>query len=76
MRTSMVLGFALAAILIASRALAGDFEDGVRLYANKDYAGARAAFLRAAAESDARAQLNLGLIYFNGHGVEIGRAHV
>jgi TPR repeat protein len=50
-------------------ASAGSFEDGVKSYANKDYADARKAFLAAAALDDPRAQLNLGLIYFNGHGV-------
>lgn len=69
MRVSTGLGFALAAILLTSRVLAGDFEDGVTLLSNKDYASARAIFLRAAAQGDPRAQLNLGLIYFNGNGI-------
>ena len=59
---------AIAAALVAP-AHAGDFDDGVRLYAARDYLSAAAAFQRSATQGHAKAQYNLGFMYENGQGV-------
>ena len=48
---------------------AQDFERGVAADRRADYAAARAAWLAAADQGDARAQNNLGLMYQTGRGV-------
>ena len=49
--------------------LAADFDAGVAAYDQDDYATALQEFRPLAAQGDARAQFNLGLMYANGEGV-------
>jgi uncharacterized protein len=69
MRVWRALGIAVIVLSAATRVIAGDFEDGLKFYGDARYTEAREAFEKAAARGDARAQFQLGLIYFNGHGV-------
>jgi hypothetical protein len=55
--------------MFASAAWAGDFEDGVTALDNKNYPVALAKFRLVAAQGGASAQLNLGMMFFNGLGV-------
>ncbi len=64
------IGCILAVTLLACRAFAGDFEEGMRSYKNKDYAAALTFLRRAADEGNASAQFNLGVMYAAGQGVE------
>jgi TPR repeat protein len=67
MRVLAVFGIVLAPA--AAPAVAGDFEDGVKFVESKDYARAISSFRKAAARGDAKAQNNLGVIYYKGEGV-------
>ena len=61
----------LAALLLsAGGACAGQFEDAVAAHDRGDYATALRIFRSLAANGEERAQFNVGLIYYNGHGVE------
>lgn len=51
-----------------------DLNQGVALYEDEDYAGAAAAFTRAAEKGNADAQFNLGLMYLKGQGVPLDNA--
>ena len=64
----VVLIFALSAW--AGAAHAGDIEDGVRLYREKDFAGALQPLRKAAETGDPIAWELLGAMYFRGEGVE------
>ena len=62
---------ALAVLLLsAGTARADQFEDAVAAHDRGDYATALRRFRSLAAKGDERAQFNIGLIYYNGHGVE------
>lgn len=56
-------------LCLTSGVSASPFEEGVAKYKNADYAGAINAWRLAAATGNARAQLNLGVIYAKGQGV-------
>jgi len=58
-----------ALLLSVSAAWAGPFEDGVAASERGDYATALRIFHSLAAQGDAEAQFNLGVIYFDGKGV-------
>jgi len=60
---------AIALLIFAGSAWAGDLEDGVTAYWTEDYATALKKFKSAAAKKNARAQLGLGDMYFHGYGV-------
>ena len=61
----VVLAFALA----AAPAIAGPFDDGMRLYEKHDYRAAFTAFHRAADAGDAAAMRRIGFLYYDGKGV-------
>ena len=54
---------------LAAPVLAGPFEDGRAAYNRGDYATALRLWLPLAEQGDAIVQLNLGLLYYWGHGV-------
>ena len=56
-------------LLSAGAAWAGAFEDGVAAQKNGDYTNALRIFTSLAAQGDARAQYNLGVMYQYGQGV-------
>jgi uncharacterized protein len=59
----------IVAAATAGAALAGPYDDGVAALSNGDYATARTLWQPLAEQGDARAQSQLGLLYFNGRGV-------
>jgi TPR repeat protein len=59
----------LATALNISVVCASDFEDGLAAHETKDFATALRKFKSAAAQGDARAQSNIGLMFHNGQGV-------
>ena len=59
----------VVALLVGSAAAAGPFEDGLSAYNRGNYATALRAFRPLAEQADARAQYNLGLMYWYGDGV-------
>jgi TPR repeat protein len=61
--------FGVLSLLLAAPCLAGDLEDGVRLYDQKRHAQAITAFQRAAVAGNAEAQRRLGFMYYHGEGV-------
>ena len=61
--------FFLALAICVSAAWAGDFEDGVAAHEKKDFATALRKYKSAAAQGNAGAQLNLGVMYNIGQGV-------
>ena len=67
MRTRLTIG--VVSLLLTAHCLAGDLEDGARLYEQKRYAQAIAAFQRAAAAGNTEAQRRLGFMYYHGEGV-------
>ena len=56
-------------LLLAGTAWGGDFEDGNAAYLKNNYSVAIAKFKLAAAQGDAQAQFNIGVMYSNGRGV-------
>ena len=70
--------FFLALAICVSAAWAGDFEDGVAAHEKKDFATALRKYKSAAAQGNAGAQLNLGVMYNIGQGVvqDYMRAHI
>jgi len=56
-------------LCLAAPVLAGPFEDGRAAYNRGDYATALRLWLPLAEQGDAIVQLNLGLLYYWGHGV-------
>ena len=65
------MGFIIDAIfqLIFTAVIASDLEAGLSAMEQKDYATASAKFHSAAQQGNARAQSNLGVLYFEGQGV-------
>jgi hypothetical protein len=55
-----------------SRPGPGQFDEGVRLYQAKDYAGAARIFMKLAEKGDAKAQLQIGYQYQYGQGLKKG----
>ncbi len=74
------MGFIIDAIfqLIFTAVIASDLEAGLSAMEQKDYATASAKFHSAAQQGNARAQSNLGVLYFEGQGVarDYTRAHM
>jgi hypothetical protein len=66
--TTLALAVSLA-IAGASVSLADDLSDGLDAYQARDFAAALKHFRKASEEGIADAQLHLGAMYFNGHGV-------
>jgi TPR repeat protein len=64
----LVTAMSLLAIL-ALPALAGDFAKGLSAYDTGDYATALQEWRPLAEQGDAPSQFNLGLLYYDGHGV-------
>jgi len=62
-------GCLLAASMLYCAAALADYQAGVSAYRRGDFAVAAREFRDAAAQSDRRAQLNLGLLYDRGEGV-------
>lgn len=60
----------LSALLLAGLEVGADFSQGVAAYNNGNFTKAADEFLIAAEKGDIRAQLNLGLLYDQGQGVE------
>lgn len=67
MRLITTAGFVL--VLLALPAIAGDFEDGLKSYNNKDYSKAIESFMKAAEQGHVGAQSRLGFMYYAGQGV-------
>ncbi len=63
------LALALLALPLTLPAFAGDFEDGMQFILNKDYPKAVESFKKAAAQGNADAQFNLGVLYSRGRGI-------
>ncbi len=55
--------------LLTLPTFAGNFEDGMKLYASKDYTGAAELFKKSAKQGIVEAQYNLAIIYASGKGV-------
>lgn len=64
MRLTITAGLVLA--LLTLPAAAGDFEDGQKFFANKDYARALESLTKAAEQGNVKAQLQLGIRYHIG----------
>src|ERR1700704_3745860 len=64
-----VLASAFVAVVTLGTAAAGPFEDGLAAYNSGNYAMASRLFRPPAEQGDARAQYNLGLMYYYGDGV-------
>jgi len=67
MRTATML-LALVVVLVAAPACT-DYEAGKEAYDRGDYATALTKFRPLAQQGDARAQYNLGVMYYRGYGV-------
>jgi TPR repeat protein len=66
----MKLFFAVPAlVLLALPVLAADFEKGLSAYDKGDYATALSEWRPLAEQGDAPSEFNLGLLYYDGHGV-------
>jgi len=65
MKKIVLLLTVLTAVLFA-----GDFEDGVKAYNNKDYKTAVALYQKVADQGNVWAQTNLGVMYAMGRGVK------
>lgn len=61
----------LAMAFLAFSVFAGDLEDGVNAYNNKDYDSAAKFFSKAAEQGNAQAQLKMGMLYATGSGVAL-----
>ena len=61
---------AVIAVMLSGNAIAGAIEDCAAAYDRKDYAAALQPCLSLAEHGDARAQLSLGGMYYNGQGVQ------
>lgn len=62
---------ALFLLLLASSAMAGNFEKGWKAYSSTDYAVALAEWQDLAEAGDANASYGMGLLYGNGFGVDL-----
>ena len=70
MRAAGLLSAVTVAILLSVNAIAGALEDCVAAYERRDYAGAVQLCRPLAEKGDARVQLSLGGMYYNGQGVQ------
>ena len=70
MSTIGLRGFCIIALLLSAPQVVAEFARGVTAYNAGDYVKAAVEFLIAAQKGDVRAQLNLGLLYDQGQGVE------
>jgi TPR repeat protein len=64
------LSVGVAVVLFSGNAIAGPLEDCRAAYERKEYAAAIQLCRPLAEEGDARAQLSLGAMYYNGQGVQ------
>ena len=64
--------YVIAAVLAlaVAKAMAGDLEDGMAAMKRKDYETALTKFRSAAQRNNAAAQFSLGVMYYEGYGVE------
>ena len=69
LRSTLSAGLLLAAIAVAPAPAAAAFVEGVAAYNRGDFAAAAEIWRQDAANGDAAAQRNLGLLYLNGQGV-------
>jgi uncharacterized protein len=69
MMKQLVAGAAVA-VMLTGAAAAGPLEDGLAAYGRGDYAEALRSWAPLAEEGNAAAQLNLGILYATGRGVE------
>jgi uncharacterized protein len=67
MSTRVAIG--VLSLLLAAHCFAGDLEDGARLYDQKRFGQAVAAFQKAAVAGNAQAQRRLGFMFYHGEGV-------
>ena len=70
MRAAGLLSAVTVAILLSVNAIAGALEDCAAAYDRRDYAAAVQLCRPLAEKGDARAQLSLGGMYYNGQGVQ------
>jgi hypothetical protein len=70
MRAARLLSAVTVAILLSVNAIAGALEDCAAAYDQRDYAAAVQLCRPLAEKGDARAQLSLGGMYYNGQGVQ------
>ncbi len=77
MRTATVM-LAVGVVLLAAPAWAGDLQAGVEAYNRGDYATALKEWRPLAAQGDAKAQYNMGVMYFMGRGApqDVVQAHL
>ncbi len=77
MRTATML-LALVVVLVAAPAWAGDLQAGVEAYNRGDYATALKIWRPLAEQGHAKAQYDLGVMYFMGRGVpqDVVQAHL
>ena len=64
----VLAAIAIGLALSVPCAWAGDFEDGVRYYKNKEYEKAITSWQKAAAQGNAAAQFTLGFVFEKGQG--------
>src|SRR3990172_3802588 len=64
-----IINISMLALALASRAFAGDLEDGLKFFRSSDYDSAAKSFRKAAEQGVADAQLYLGRMYDDGQGV-------
>ena len=67
--TRLILSLGTALLLTAGTVWAGPLEDAATAYGRGDYATALKTFQSFAAQGNAEAQNNLGILYAEGHGV-------
>ena len=67
--TRLILSLGTALLLTAGTVWAGPLEDAATAYGRGDYAAALKTFQSLAAQGNAKAQNNLGVMYDNGQGV-------
>ena len=70
MRAAGLLSAVTVAVLLSVNAIAGALEDCAAVYDRRDYAVAVQLCRPLAEKGDARAQLSLGGMYYNGQGVQ------
>ena len=70
MKTKLTFLLALTFLFLFSSGVFGDdFQDGIDAYKRKDYKTTYKLWLPLAKQGDAKAQSNLGVMYYNGQGV-------
>ena len=69
MNRLLILPVLLLTLLVGNPASSADFQKGFDAYERGDYATALREWTPLAEQGDARAQYNLGLMYYNGYGV-------